>query len=89
MNNLFHWSDQAWLAIDQVGILTGHMMFLVALGGGALAVTKRSAIRRWLWRNRFPKVGPRGDVQQDWDGLLFTVSNSDLPEWVLSHGGHA
>jgi len=50
MNNLFHCSDQTWLAIDQIGILAGNVMFLVALGGGVLAVVKRNAIRRKLAR---------------------------------------
>jgi len=83
MPQLFGLSEQTWLYLDQFGILFGDLMLLVAIPGGLLAFFKRDAIRRWLWRNRFPKVGDLDGSQKDWDALLFTVSNPILPEWVI------
>lgn len=84
MKQLFGLPEQWWLYLDQFGILLGDITLAIAIPGSIIAFSKRDAIRRWLWRNRFPKVGELDGVQKDWDGLLFTVSNPILPEWVLS-----
>lgn len=84
MKQLFGLPEQWWLYLDQFGILLGDITLAVAIPGGIIAFAKRDTIRRWLWRNRFPKVGELDGLQEDWDSLLFTVSNPILPEWVLS-----
>ncbi len=81
---LFGWSEQHWLLLDQVGILFGDIMMLVTIGGAAWAWARRESIRHWLTRNRFPKVGGAVDQDGDWEALVFTVSMQDeVPRWVL------
>lgn len=86
MNQLFGWSEQAWLTIDQVGILVGLGVGLVSVGTFCLAVIgffKRDSLRRWLLGNRFPRVGETDISSEDWDGIIFTVSRPDVPCWVI------
>lgn len=83
LQNLFGFSEQTWLLIDQWGILFGIAMFAVSAGGAVYAYTSRERIRQWLWRNRFPNPTELGDDHGAWDGLLFTVSRVELPQWVM------
>lgn len=84
VSNLFGWSDQWWLWVDQVGILVGLIMIVLSVGGAVYAYFSREHIRQWLWRNRFPSPQELDDTQRQWDGLLFTVSRSELPQWVMT-----
>lgn len=86
MNQLFDWSEQTWLLVDQVGILVGLGVGLVSVAGFCLAVLgffNRDRLRRWLLGNRFPRVGETDVITEDWDGVIFTVSRPEVPCWVI------
>lgn len=83
MNQLFGLSDQAWLYIDQVGILLGILVGVASLGAAFVAIAKRSRLRNWLLRNRFPTVSSAGTTVE-WDGLLLLVSRFEMPFWLIS-----
>lgn len=81
-NNLFNWTSQNWLTIDQIGILVGLLLGILQIILLLVAIFKRKTIRRWLLRNRFPNIG-RNDAGKNWHGILFTVSQSQLPCWII------
>ncbi|MDQ6951771.1 MAG: hypothetical protein Q9M26_08910 [Mariprofundales bacterium] len=82
--NLFGWSSQIWLYLDQSGIMVGDGLMLLTFAGGVYSWLKRKDIRHWLYRNRFPDVGGRfDDDATNWDGIVFTVSRVEVPEWVM------
>lgn len=57
---------------------------LITIAGAVWAWLKREDVRRWFSRNRFPDVGGSfDDDETDWDGIVFTVSHIDVPEWVM------
>jgi hypothetical protein len=81
---LFGWSEQAWLMLDQAGILLGNLTLLVSIIGAGWAWLRRESIRRWFTRNRFPEVGGTAEADAEWGALVFTVSmNEQVPRWVL------
>ena len=82
MNNLFNWSDQFWLRLDQIGILVGDVMMLLTILTAIYGFIKRDTLRRWFRHNRFPSVG--GEIgHQQYDALLCTISHSELPIWLI------
>ncbi len=82
MKQLFKWSEQTWLYLDQVGILTGNILMLITVLGGIVSFFKREQIRRWFRRNRFPGIGGQ-NLEKDWGGLVFSFSRIELAEWVI------
>lgn len=82
MNNLFDWSDQTWLLLDQTGILAGDVLMLLSIAGAVITYVERNNIRRWLVRNRFPKIGGKPE-HRNWRNIVFTVSKADVPLWVI------
>jgi len=82
MYNLFDWNDHTWLILDQAGILVGDLLMLLSIGGAVYAFMERGNIRRWLYRNSFPKIGGKPD-NRNWRNIFFTVSNAELPLWVI------
>ncbi len=83
---LFGWSQETWLLWDQLGIFLGLLTTLLALAGALTAYLNRERLRRWWRGNRFPRVGQPSDEQR-YDGIVFLVSQSDLPPWVLDQTG--
>ncbi len=83
LRQLFNWSEQTWLYLDQAGILGGDIMLGLSIVGGAWAWMRRERIRRWFTRNRFPSVGGDAEPEQKWDALVFTVSRPEVPQWVF------
>lgn len=81
-HNLFGWSDGVWQTLDQFGILLGDFMLTSTLILGIVGFMRRNDIRRWLTRNRFPEVGGTPE-NTHWEGLVFTVSKTETPRWVL------
>jgi len=82
--NIFGWSDQMWLRLDQTGILIGDILMAVTIFATIYGVIKREDMRRWFSHNRFPDVGGSfDDDETDWDGIVFTVSHTDVPQWVM------
>lgn len=82
--NLWGWSAQTWLCLDQTGILMGDLLMAVTIGGAIWGLIKRDNFRRWFNRNSFPDVGGVFDqADTDWDGIVFTVSNDVVPVWVM------
>ncbi len=81
--NLFGWSDLFWQRLDQLSTLFGFITSLLTIAGVILAIVKREKIRRWLAGNRFPNTGGELPSSMSCDGLVFTVSKSELPIWVL------
>lgn len=79
---LFGWSEQTWLMLDQIGILAGDIMLTLSVTAAIVGWLKRDYIRRWFGRNRFPHIGGRPEGGE-WRSLLFTVSREDLPRWVI------
>ncbi len=80
---LFGWSEQAWLILDQLGILLGNLMFGVSVVGAAWAWFSRDKLRRWFQANRFPDPREITEEEQCWQALLFTVSRAEVPEWLI------
>ncbi len=80
---LFGWTESTWLWLDQIGILLGDVTLFFGVPGAIWAFFHRDAIRRWLTLDRFPLSGKEDDDTQ-WDALLFTVSQSEIPEWVIA-----
>jgi len=84
LNQLFNWNEQTWLILDQTGILAGDTLMSLSIVVAIAGWIKKDAIRRWFSLNRFPEVGGSfDDDETDWDGLVFTVSQADVPEWVM------
>ncbi len=83
---LFGWSQQTWLLWNQAGIFLGLITTLLALTGAIAAFVNRERLRRWLRGNRFPRVGRNPDHNR-YDGIVFLVSQSELPPWVLEQTG--
>jgi hypothetical protein len=75
-------SDGTWLLLDHYGILVGDILMTLTTLAGIYGFFKRNDLRRWLTRNRFPSIGGKPD-DMDWQGLIFTVSRSDVPLWVI------
>jgi len=83
--NIFSWSNQTWLCLDQTGILLGNIFMLTTIIGVIWAWWQRDDIHRWLRRNRFPDVGGEFEEQDmHWDGIVFTVSHFEVPKWVMT-----
>jgi hypothetical protein len=81
--NLFGWSDDFWKMLDQLSIIVGGALMLITIVGGFYGSIKLNKIRNWLTRNRFPGIG--GSLEHTrWQGLVFTVSRSDVPQWVIT-----
>ena len=80
---LFGWSDQTWLFLDQLGILLSNLFMVLSVIGAVLGIRHREAIRQWLHRNSFPQVGET-NLPQDIDAVIFTFSRGQLPRWVIS-----
>ncbi len=80
---LFGWQAHTWALLDQVSILLGLAMLLISLTGLVWAALSRDRIRRWLQRYRFPVAGSEAGEEETWDALVFTVSRSELPCWVM------
>jgi hypothetical protein len=82
MNNLFDWSDETWLTLDQIGILVGDVVLAITVAAAVVGYLNRDRLRRWLTPNRFPAVG--ADMQgRHWNGIVFTVSKPEVPRWVI------
>ncbi len=80
--NLFGWSDGLWQTLDQLGILLSDLMITASLILAVVGWLRRNDLRRWLARNRFPEVGGIPE-NAHWEGLVFTVSKTETPRWVL------
>ena len=76
-------SDQIWLIMDQWGILLG----LIGILYGVFTKIKIGKIRAGLTRNRFPHVGETVTECPRSKGLVFTISNMDVPQWVVQQCG--
>lgn len=78
---VFGWSESTWLLLDRgdtlLGLISGVVMFVL----GIIGWFQRNRIRLWLLRNRFPHVG---GAEKAWEALVFTVSRSELPQWVIA-----
>ena len=79
---LFGWSEQWWLFLDQIGIFLGDVLMFASLAAAVFGFFKREELRRWLRRNTFPEVGGE-DIPRDRDSLVFTFSREALPRWVV------
>lgn len=80
--NLFGWTEQTWLLVDQVGILVGNLVGFASIGLAVVGFLSRERLRRWFTRNHFPSVGRTDPGERQWDALVFTVSRTELPLWV-------
>ncbi|MGR9046362.1 MAG: hypothetical protein ACU83N_13800 [Gammaproteobacteria bacterium] len=82
MAQLFGWSEQTWLLLDQFGILAGNVMLLISWFVFVVGWIKKDSIRHWLTRNRFPHIGGKPEGLT-WQAVIFTVSRYELPCWVI------
>jgi hypothetical protein len=79
-----------WDVLQAINTVGGDLMMFAALGGGLAGYANREKIgekiRRWFTRNHFPKeVGHPLDDAIQWDALIFTVSKTEVPFWVIEH----
>lgn len=79
MDNLFGLSDANWHTLDQIGVVLGYLPVLLII----VALFKRDALRRWLTRNRFPSGVSEIQEALNFDGIVFTVSNAEVPRHVI------
>lgn len=82
MAQLFGWSEQTWLLLDQFGILAGDVMLLISWVAFVIGWIKKDSIRLWFAKNRFPHIGGKPEGLT-WQALIFTVSRYELPCWVI------
>ena len=73
--------DVFWLWLDRVGIVLGVLTGSTWVIGLSLAFLKPDVIRGWFSRNRFPHIG--SSRIENVGAIVFTVSNPDVPEWVM------
>lgn len=69
--------------MDQIGILLGFTSLLVTIVIAVIGFYKRDSIRNWLSGNRFPEIGGAVKDASEWDAIIFTVSRSSTPKWVI------
>lgn len=81
--HLFSWSEATWTLVDEAATLIGLGVTVITLLFGLLAWVRRDRLRDWLRGNRFPQVG--GLVREDarWSAIIFTVSQVEVPTWVM------
>jgi len=82
-NNLFNWSEHTWALLDQIGIMLGLLLPIMSLLAAAWAFLKKEQIKHWFSRNQFPHIGQSTDASSRWDGLVFTLSQTETPKWVI------
>ncbi|MGZ8226248.1 MAG: hypothetical protein ACXWT3_06355 [Methylococcaceae bacterium] len=80
--NFFDFSEQTWLSLDHYGIFLGDILMTATLLGGVYGFINRNDLRNWLTRNRFPGIGGNPE-HTHWQGVVFTVSCSDVSNWVI------
>lgn len=78
-----NWTDATWLFLDRLSILLGLVTGIITLLVLGVGYFNRERLRRWLSRNRFPAIGGILAENTRYDGLVFTVSKSETPAWVL------
>lgn len=88
--NLFGWSEQAWLTLDQFGILFGDILIFLTYVGFIWGAINHEKIRTWLRRNRFRRVGQVLDTDVgEIEGVIFCVSKKETPRFVIAAAGPA
>lgn len=73
--------DAFWLWLDRTGIVLGVLTGSTWVIGLSLAFLKPDVIRGWFSRNRFPHIGT--SRIENVGAIVFTVSNPDVPDWVM------
>jgi len=63
--------------------LLGDALMTITFLGGLYGFINRDDLRNWLARNRFPSIGGNPEHTR-WQGLVFTISRSDVPLWVTA-----
>jgi len=76
-------SSQAWEWINRGAAVAGIVTFIAWVAGLIVGIVNRDRIKRWLRTNRFPKVGGAPEHERSWRGIVFTVSRTDVPAWVV------
>jgi hypothetical protein len=84
-DHLFGWDPSVWTALDDLGILLGLLTTALAVCAAVITWIRRDEVRAWLRGNRFPSVGGLARSDSHWAAILFTVSRSDVPAWVMQH----
>ena len=82
-NTLFNWSESTWAMLDQLSIILSLLLPLFSLVAAGWAFFNKERIKNWLTRNQFPHTGQLAKEGSQWDGLVFTLSNIDTPQWVI------
>ncbi|MCX7111683.1 MAG: DUF1887 family CARF protein [Proteobacteria bacterium] len=72
-------NDAVWTFLEDFNVITGDLMFVLAVFG----FLSRERIRRWITRNRFPAEPGLLDLNIKWETIIFTVSNAEVPIWVI------
>ncbi|RMG30991.1 MAG: DUF1887 family protein [Gammaproteobacteria bacterium] len=75
--------DGQWNTLDRFGILFGDVALLLSFAVAIIAWVRREHIRRWFVRNRYPHSVGQQIHFSDWDGMVFTFSRPELPQWLL------
>ena len=79
---LFDWPESTWLILDQWGIIIGLFVSVLTIVLAITAWFRLDRIKSWFSRNSFPSIG--GEIgHKQWDGIVFTVSNTETPKWVI------
>ena len=76
--------NDIWFCLDRYGIIVGDFMMTITIAATIIGFFRRDSIRRWLVRNRFPDVGGEVITQTEpIDAIVFLVSKTEVPSWVL------
>ena len=82
--NTFGWSDECWQTLDQLGIIFGDILMVMTYLSLIVGFMNRKNLRYWFIGNRFPNIGGELNTHPHWQVLIFTVSQSDVSNWVIN-----
>ena len=76
--------NDIWFCLDRYGIVVGDLLMTITIGAAIYGFIRRENIRGWFVRNRFPDVGGELIAQSEpIDAIVFLVSKTEVPRWVL------
>lgn len=76
--------NDIWFCLERYGIVVGDLLMTITIGAAIYGFIRRESLRGWLVRNRFPDIGGELVAQSEpIDAIVFLVSKTEVPSWVL------